>query len=766
MARTPRKADILIVLGLLVVIAWAPAYVAQGPHGQALADGASFTLPAPRDGDHAVLGLVLHVEGDDVAYQSGPLVDVRFRAPTDEEAELGAAVVQEQTVRPAHVALGPAIVVEDAREETYLYGPDGRHLFARSISYAVVTPETRGRDHGGMVGDTVEETHDRAWFRPIYERWDDDAEHVVYRPGTPLEQIASRVWFSEADDHAVSDDEPTPAMAGVAVEHGDDGTAHLAATAGGPALFARDVITQPVPREGKEIDGIGFGTLSYHVDARWDAPFRIEGTITDWRWYTQDFPTTVGRHRSVALDDGRAVTLDMVPLRIEKGDGPVLTEQTLRVPEADARGAPDRVVFPELQLDPTPLVDGVSLADLTAHLASSEVPGQTADVLAAEGWIGSAAFLNGTWVVAVVAADGSAGVVTIPAQHGVLGAPRDACDETLASTLWVSRIELRADCDDLDPQDTDPQRRVVPPAAMMGRFADLAEPEGPAIFMLRPELQHRVRIADGQGWTRHEPIRLASYHLGTAHSDEDLYVVWTTDASGEHLRAVDASDGRIVVDASQRKIDGDASHGVTKPVRIAATGAPIETLEPLSAHAGIAGLIVVALGLITRLWASFKTSGLALGAALYARIHKDVALDHTLRERIHDTIHHQPGIPLAELADLLEVSRTGAFHHAETLVRNGLAARVRLAGALHYTPPELGTRARVLASARQHPHWDRVLSIVEDTPGIPLGRLADRLGRSRSSVSRIGRRMVDAGVLERVRDGRVVRYRPVGSDAS
>lgn len=159
-------------------------------------------------------------------------------------------------------------------------------------------------------------------------------------------------------------------------------------------------------------------------------------------------------------------------------------------------------------------------------------------------------------------------------------------------------------------------------------------------------------------------------------------------------------------------------------------------------------------------WDRLRRFGLF--AVLYARIAKERLLDHGARERLLARVRETPGAPLADLARAADLPRNTAVYHLRRLEKEGLVSSVRQGRVRLYFAP--GTRehrenADALAALR-HPTTRAIATHIGSAPGLDQRALCEAMGLTPSLAHWHATRLEGAGVVQRQREGRHVRYYP------
>lgn len=177
--------------------------------------------------------------------------------------------------------------------------------------------------------------------------------------------------------------------------------------------------------------------------------------------------------------------------------------------------------------------------------------------------------------------------------------------------------------------------------------------------------------------------------------------------------------------------------------------------QPASS-AGIAAFVVAATASGLGLLALVQRYG-SLGAVpLFSRIAKSELLDNEVRAEIFELIKQNPGINVSEIARRLDIAWGTATHHLQKLRAERMIAIRRVANQKCYfqnggsfTPQEMD-----VMSATKNGTAKRIAELLlKDGPHCHRD-IAESLGVSPALVSFHMRKLLDAGVVEKERDGR------------
>jgi predicted transcriptional regulator len=181
----------------------------------------------------------------------------------------------------------------------------------------------------------------------------------------------------------------------------------------------------------------------------------------------------------------------------------------------------------------------------------------------------------------------------------------------------------------------------------------------------------------------------------------------------------------------------------------AVAGATDPRTAAAASLAGLAGLIALSLG-------KWSVARIAVFGA-FSRITKPKALDHQTRAAIHNFIRENPGAEVPRIMEAVGTQNGQTDYHLSVLRREGLVSVVRLGRADHHfergrlSPADMKKIATLRsANVRQ------VFETVRRMPDASVGVLAATLSLSEPTVSKAVKRLVDAGLVDRQRQGRRV----------
>ncbi len=172
---------------------------------------------------------------------------------------------------------------------------------------------------------------------------------------------------------------------------------------------------------------------------------------------------------------------------------------------------------------------------------------------------------------------------------------------------------------------------------------------------------------------------------------------------------------------------------------------------PLVGGAAATGLIGVLLAVAFKLgWVPF-----------YSRIEDEDLVDHPVRRRLLETLREDPGLRLSELARGMTQDRSTVRYHLSKLEEADFVEHVGANGSSRWfvkgqlPPGDLEAQA-VLATGRS----SEVYEAIKASPGASLTQIGEELEMHPSSVHRVVERLLEAGLVEKDREGRSVSLRP------
>ncbi len=207
------------------------------------------------------------------------------------------------------------------------------------------------------------------------------------------------------------------------------------------------------------------------------------------------------------------------------------------------------------------------------------------------------------------------------------------------------------------------------------------------------------------------------------------------------------------------------------------TKAAVPAGSHLYAPAILLGSAAAGLGFL--LWFLGQTATVGAGAAgtaaandgrrflpyaspLFTRFEKDTVLGHPKREALYGAIVGKPGVTLQDLCEQSGLSRTAVTHHLRLLEQQHLIVSKRVGRSRHFF--ENGGRyGRDQKEAYAVLHNDRTKDIAEyikANPGAIQKDLCAKFDIQASVAHWHVKRLLEANLVESIRDGRTVSYFP------
>lgn len=756
--------DLVTVLGVALILVWTPVYVAHGNDGEAPTAGHAFTLPPLHYGDRVEYELIVQEQGE-AAATTGTVAALEYREPEEGEGPPGTLFVEEYTQVPLNVEVGPLRLVQSLSRHERYRDPE------QVLEFRMTHHQENDPMEGGpfpVIGEPEEpvafsyhytDKNDNLWgFNP----WGPYAEPMVYRPTPVLEAVRDLVWNEEKPTVNTTDD-PSQVMTerkGRTLPEDDpDGIdAPVAALHQGRVLFGTQVevsSVEPMHRSLPNKTYVGANPVS--VGPEWTETPPSMGTVERWDWVAEELPVYAGAHVAYVDEHGRTtITFDLVPKAFHRGQEPI--------PVNGTRILPSRL--PDMQTDlpsfddPDPFVGPVSLSRIATDLAGPGAPGPIQDLMEGARFAGVAWSDKGDRLELVVSIYQHPHLVAAAMEYrGQDVQIEEACDRTIR----LGERDVRPRCHTYPDglvvkalkENLDPPSQVVP--RLRTHVTGIEEPVaeyGHYLLYLRDEIPpgEQGRIGGGiqvlDGWynTPGSGRVMISHH--------DLRTLSTVGGFND--------DDRVSATHTQRLESPAGIGSALQPQAAEASQAP-SIVSPFGPEPIYGGLALVLIGLAVRVLLAVKSGAfIPVTAVLYAKIKRDKSLEHHHREALMQRIEEEPGIHLTQVARSTGLSRSGAYHHLETLVKSGHLSVTVLTHTRHYFPAAwTDPKARIRAVVARHDEWENVLRLVESGPGITLRELERRLQIGKSSVSRIGSRLATMGLVHKKKEGRVLHYYPV-----
>jgi predicted transcriptional regulator len=202
--------------------------------------------------------------------------------------------------------------------------------------------------------------------------------------------------------------------------------------------------------------------------------------------------------------------------------------------------------------------------------------------------------------------------------------------------------------------------------------------------------------------------------------------------------------------------------GVSSGAATFVHAASVTAATPLESVAIAAATLAVA-GLATLLGLAIQRYG-GLGAIpLFSRIARDDLFENKIRADIFELIRANPGVNVSEISRRLDVAWGTATHHLQKL-RGERMVSVRVVGHQKCYFPNGGTftpREMDVMGATKNSTAKRIAEFVAQTGPTPHRAVAQALGLSPALVSFHARKLEEAGVVGRRREGRRTVFIPL-----
>lgn len=173
----------------------------------------------------------------------------------------------------------------------------------------------------------------------------------------------------------------------------------------------------------------------------------------------------------------------------------------------------------------------------------------------------------------------------------------------------------------------------------------------------------------------------------------------------------------------------------------------------------IAAAVALALGALAWFWPSLKhVATRMLVAPLFAHVGRAEVFENGVRERIFGLVRDEAGISASELSAKSGVSWGTTIYHLDVLEQNQMVVSVKDGRYRRYFANGAGSAEKQIVSALRNPVSARVAEHVRNVPGLSQKDLASQTGLSPQALHWHANRLLKAGVVTKIRDGRVVRF--------
>lgn len=793
-----RWVDLLALTGLLVLLVGLPASGSDGANGQPYAQATTFEIPWPRVGDHIVYDLVVDDGNGLRTYEA--LMEVERRLAVPGEVPVDAPFVEERTFRPMHDTRDHFVL--DSRgwmdRTYYLASGERAYVVAEGIRPAFDN-ETDYRDEvewveiqweGQIPAREVGTTHWYEMGATVAHRPDDRSalnaliQNTLNEPKTPYIPTIAEAEYHGEDLYAFG--------------FGSD-RLHMERTVN--AIFPSEHAEECAMHLGHWYWPFGSLPLLAYWDDRTKECFQDDGY-----WVQPDHAGLAGAHWERQWEDGRTITMDLLPRLLERGDGPEyrplsrwidLEQDTVSRVERNAR-PPATVSARDIELDPRPIVRNLTLPALR-HAFIANGPECVRDFLLDGGRIVSFGWyhqwnhtlLDRTPQTPVSYPD----IPILPGGHdpgdttatylsswdlafadanGLVMTASPAVEETYPGPTIAFSGWSEGDggtCTE-EGRMVDPDVRVVPPAELAAdaanRVIDYLElppshhDTALTVFAFDPAFEWESTSEThpvGIGWlSGRNSVMPNAVGKDMPWYDSALGVAKFTHITPGYYHpiagAISAHDGELVHESRWHYSGESPSPDASLAVR--GDAVQYRDAAPWGRDAGFALLgtwLVVRIALAIRVGAHFPVV-----AWLYAKIQDSDVLLHERRSAIIAVLRHDPGMTASDVSKRLGLAWGATVHHLDRLSQAGLVRGVRDGRRRRFVVVEDGVGAKEALAAS--PERARLVAALAEEPGLSATELATRLSRDRTSVARLAAQLVELDLLERRRDGRKVRFYP------
>jgi predicted transcriptional regulator len=173
------------------------------------------------------------------------------------------------------------------------------------------------------------------------------------------------------------------------------------------------------------------------------------------------------------------------------------------------------------------------------------------------------------------------------------------------------------------------------------------------------------------------------------------------------------------------------------------------------------GVVASLMGLLYLLWPALK-GGSAFG--LFSRLQAPALLEHETRALLLQVVQAEPGIHFQALVRRSGLANGTAVHHLRKLEEGGWVVGRSMGRYTCYFPGASPERSQLAqAPVTRSDGARRILAEIAANPGLSGQQIALRLGVQPSTVTYHVRRMLEVGLVQAERDGRVIRLRAIAA---
>ncbi|HLE96555.1 MAG TPA: winged helix-turn-helix transcriptional regulator [Candidatus Thermoplasmatota archaeon] len=183
---------------------------------------------------------------------------------------------------------------------------------------------------------------------------------------------------------------------------------------------------------------------------------------------------------------------------------------------------------------------------------------------------------------------------------------------------------------------------------------------------------------------------------------------------------------------------------------------PFEVSVPQLAAAAAAS--AAATGLAYLVWRALKTGGILAFLPLATHLKPSELLDDPHRKAIYDLIQGEPGVSTKDIADRLGLAWGTVTHHLLKLEKARFVVSQKFGKYRRYFVNGSGIEAKEQVAILRVARTGDVVEFVRQNPGASQKDVSAGMGVSSSTVLWHVKRLIRVGVLDKVRDGKSVRY--------
>lgn len=242
---------------------------------------------------------------------------------------------------------------------------------------------------------------------------------------------------------------------------------------------------------------------------------------------------------------------------------------------------------------------------------------------------------------------------------------------------------------------------------------------------------------------------------------DDTFVEVGGELDVDLAASAEAYRDRTGEEAPSGKADGTPVR-VRGDVRYLRIGRTAETFPADPVAVGAAGLGVALIAAAAYLWPALKFAATKLVVApFYAQVEGDDVLDNETRATIFEAIQSDPGLSATDLSRRADCGWGTVVYHLAVLEQNGMVISSRDGRHRRFFPYSgMDFRHKDVFSAIRNETTAAILDAIRDSPGIHQKALRKEVDLAASTVNWHVSKLEDAELVEKVRDGRKVRYHP------